>query len=209
MDLNNWSKAEVDRAESSWGQKIHPYSKKMFDFLIKDCKSWLDLGCGFGRFLNYLINSVDDLDVNYIGYDSSQDMLDRIRQRFPDFAHRTFLHNITDPIVNKQEAILCSAVLIHITLADQNKVLNNILAAKPKKIAFDINSPDEKYISEVGDHFERKIKCSEGLFRMTWQSHYAMTKKVQDMFKNYNYTIDFFNLQQNRHKVIYLLEKKS
>lgn len=209
MKLNNWTEKEVDRAESTWGQKVHPYSKEMFDFLIKDSRSWLDLGCGFGRFLNYLINSTDDLDINYIGYDSSPDMIARIQKNFPDFSHRTFLHNITDPIVNKQEAILCSAVLIHITLEDQQKVLNNILDARPKKIAFDINSPDEKYINEVGEHFERKIKCSEGLFRMTWQSHYKMTIKVQKMFKDYNYTIKFFPLQQRRSKVIYMLEKKS
>lgn len=209
MKVNDWSKAEVDRAESTWGQKVHPYSKEMFDFLIKDCKSWLDLGCGFGRFLNYLIDSTDDLDLDYIGYDSSQAMIDRIKERFPDFSHRVFLHNITDKIANHQEAILCSAVLIHITLEDQQKVLTNILETNPRKIAFDINSPDEKYISEVGDHFEKKIKCSEGLFRMTWQSHYTMTRKIQKMFKNYSHSIKFFPLQQKRSKVIYMLEKKS
>jgi SAM-dependent methyltransferase len=202
MQLNNWSKAEVQRAESTWGQKVHPYSKVMFDFAIEGCKSWLDLGCGFGRFLNYLIDSIDE-DIDYVGYDSSPDMVKRNRERFPEFAHRIFQHDITSPILNRQESIICSAVLIHITQVDQDKVLNNILAIRPRKISFDINIPGPKDPAE----FEKRIKCSEGLFRMTWQQEKKMSDKVIKMFKGYNLTFNHFPLSGGRRKGIYMLEK--
>lgn len=178
----------------------------MFNFLIEGGKSWLDLGCGFGRFLKYLESKVDDPD--YIGYDSSPDMIARAKENFPHYSPRLFLHNITEPIHNLQDAILCSAVLIHIPASDQDKVLENIRIAKPSLIAFDINSPAEQSM-KWDTYFERRIKGSVSAFRMTWQSHYAMTKKVLQRFSNYSLTIKFYTVNVNRYKVVYLLRNKS
>lgn len=208
MELNNWTDAEVKRAERLWGHTVHPYSAEMFDFAIKGVKSWLDLGCGFGRFLEYLDERV--VEADYIGYDSSEDMVARIKQRFFEYASRVFVHNITDPIVNPQESIICSAVLIHITLEDQDKVLNNIKDKNPIKASFDINSPSEEWLAKPNAvHFEKQIKCSEGLFRMTWQSHYVFTEKVKALFPNYKVKTDFFPLHARRTKVIYMLERST
>lgn len=206
MQVNNWNIAEVKRAENSWGNITPQYSVDMFNFIIKGSKSWLDLGCGFGRFLNYLIDSQEDPD--YIGYDASTDMVNRIRERFPIYSSKIFQHNITEPIVNHQDAILCSAVLIHITKEDQTKVLNNIKASKPSKIAFDINSPEESHIDKGGKDFENFIKGSEGTFRMTWQSHYGMTKQVISIFTGYSLTVKFYTVNKTRQKVVYMLERK-
>lgn len=216
--LNNWSCAEVKRAESTWGQKVPSYSKALFDFAIKDCKSWLDLGCGFGRFLNYLINfhftkdilesketnEIDDPD--YIGYDSSKDMISRISERFPTYSHRVFCRDITLPINNHQESIICSAVLIHLPKEDQLKIFKNIRESNPKKIAFDINSPEESKISE-NPYFENQVKGSEGTFRMTWQSHYDMTKLILATFPKYTLTNQFYIVNKVRKKVLYMLER--
>lgn len=206
MSPNNWNAAEVNRAENSWGKITPPYSVDMFNFVIKGSKSWLDLGCGFGRFLNYLLDSQEDPD--YIGYDASVDMVKRIREKFPVYSSKIFQHNITEPIVNHQDAIICSAVLIHITKEDQLKVLNNIKASKPNKIAFDINSPEEAYIAKGGKDFENFIKGSDGTFRMTWQSHYGMTQQVISIFTNYDLTTKFYIVNKNRYKVVYMLERK-
>ena len=205
MKTNDWNEAEVNRAEKTWGHKTPQYTIDMFEFAIDDCKSWLDLGCGFGRFLEYLDNTLPDPD--YIGYDSSPDMVERIQERFPIYSPRIFVHDITTPLNNAQESIICSAVLIHITLADQDKVLNNIKAINPKSIAFDINSPSEKWLLK-GEHFERFIRGSQGNFRMTWQSHYVFTKKIIKMFDNYSLTTKFYKVRTNRHKVLYLLRRK-
>lgn len=209
MSLNVWNEAEVDRAENSWGQKIHPYTKDMFDFAIEGMSSWVDLGCGFGRFLNYLINSVDEPD--YRGYDSSTDMCNRIKENFPAYSPRIFPKQINTPIRVDADSWICSAVLIHITLEDQQKVLNNILSNKPKKIAFDINSPSEHWLSNPENvHFERHIRGAQGAFRMTWQSHYEFTKKIIKMFSAYSLTVKFYslNFKPVRYKVLYLLERK-
>jgi trans-aconitate methyltransferase len=205
MNTNNWNEAEVNRAERTWGHKTPQYTIDMFEFATTDCKSWLDLGCGFGRFLRYLDQAIPEPD--YIGYDSSADMVKRIQENFPAYSPRVFKHDITSPINNAQESIICSAVLIHITLKDQDKVLNNIKDVSPKLITFDINCPSEQWLLK-SDHFERFIKGCEGTFRMTWQSHYVMTRKILKMFSNYHLTTKFYDVHTNRHKVVYMLRRK-
>jgi trans-aconitate methyltransferase len=195
---------EVNRAESTWGQKTPPYTLDMFNFAITQCNSWLDLGCGFGRFLSYLTSGIEDPD--YIGYDSSDSMLERVKENFPHFSPRIFNHPITNPITNIQESIICSAVFIHITLEDQQKVLNNILKANPKRFTFDINSPAESTIIKT-PHFERFVRGAEGAFRMTWQSHYEMTRKILSMFKSYSLSVKFYTINTNRIKAVYMLER--
>jgi len=134
-------------------------------------------------------------------------MISRIRENFPAYTARTFLRNITEPIDVAQEAILCSAVLIHLAKADQDKVLKAIFDAKPIVIAFDINSPAESCCDKQV-YTERRIKGSEGAFRMTWQSHYVFTKKILSMFEPYNVTVKFYDVQGDRHKVVYMLRRK-
>jgi len=199
--INDWNAAQVKRAESTWGQKIPQYSLDAFTFASKS-ESYLDLGCGFGRFLGWLLTFKEE--PNYIGYDSSTDMISRVRRKFPSYSHMCFEHNITGPISHKQEAILCSAVMIHITLDEQSKVLSNVLSADPERFVFDINSPSESYLLKK-DHFERIIPPG---FRMTWQSHYTMTRKIMSMFNDYDVSVSFYPLHSNRHKVVYMLKKR-
>jgi len=204
MPLNVWSDKEVKRAESTWGQKLPQYSLDMYNFAIEGVNSWLDLGCGFGRFLNYLL-TIDE-DPNYIGYDGSPDMIARISERFPIYASRVFVHDITKPILNAQESVVCSAVLIHITAAEQLKVLTNIKTINPKKAAFDINCPAES-IMKIKPYFEKVIKGAEGTFRMTWQSYYEFTNLVSKIFDGYKAEIKSYDLKQGRNKVLYMLER--
>jgi len=205
--INDWNEKEVKRAEKTWGGKFPKYTLDMFNFAISSGKSYLDLGCGFGRFLQYLDKEVED--PNYIGYDSSEAMIDRIRKRFPDYFLFTFLKELTTPITHTQEVILSSAVLIHLTIEDQNKILANIAAINPNAVVFDINCPNERQINKLSCRgavsFERIIMT--GKFRMTWQSHYDMTKKIIKRFPKYNLTIKFYDLKQGRHKVVYMLKK--
>lgn len=177
--------------------------------------SYLDLACGFGRFLHYLLEKVSE--PNYIGYDSSDAMILRLRERFPGFDHCTFQRNITAEIKHPQESIIASAVFIHITREDQQKILENWLklSPKPKGITFDINSPPEVEIDRLKikrtDHYERKIKTFRGgtsSFRMTWQSHYEMTKFLFENFTDYNLEVKFYDLKQGRKKVVYFLRNK-
>lgn len=213
--LNDWNEREVKRAETTWGHKFPEYTEDMFEFAMASGKSFLDLACGFGRFLQYLTENYDE--PNYIGYDSSESMVERITERFPDYALQIFNHNITDCITHHQDVIMASAVFIHITLSDQQKILNNILKLNPlpKAIIFDINSPSECEIDRLkikqSDHYERQIKTTKdgsSTFRMTWQSHHSMTRYLINKFVDYNLTIKFYNLRSSQHKVVYMLKRK-
>jgi SAM-dependent methyltransferase len=210
MDINNWNEKEVKRAETTWGHTFPEYTKDMYNFATSKGSSFLDLGCGFGRFLEYLLDV--KLEPDYIGYDSSPVMIDRIRERFPEYFTRVFVHNITDKITHPQESIVISAVLIHLTQQHQKVILNNIseLRPLPKSITFDINSPSDRLKIKQSD-FERIIlttKDSTGGFRMTWQSHYDMTDFVLQLFSQYSLTTKFYDLKQGRKKVLYMLELK-
>lgn len=213
--LNDWNEKESKRAESTWGFTKPQFLKDAYNFATNTGQSYLDLGCGFGRFLEFITTNIDE--PNYIGYDSSESMISRIRERFPDFIISTFLRDITEPISHPQESIISSAVFIHLTIKDQQTILNNILKLRPlpKSITFDINSPSETEIDRLNFeqtiHYERQIKISRSgnaTFRMTWQSHYAMTEQVLKLFPNYNLTIKLYNLNQNKHKVLYMLEQR-
>ena len=214
--LNDWNEREVTRAETTWGDTLHQYTKDMFNFAICTGHSWLDLGCGFGRFLQFLDANIDE--PNYIGYDSSKSMLSRIKERFPEHSTNLFSRNITTPITHNQESIVCSAVFIHITIEDQQKILDNFLALKPspKAITFDINSPSECVIDRLKNkrttHYEHQLKTtkdSSSTFRMTWQSHHEMTRNLLMHFKLYSLTTKFYTLPKGQTKVIYMLERKT
>lgn len=214
MKINDWNEQESQRAENAWGNLFPPYTKDMFEFAVASGDSFLDLGCGFGRFLKYLVKNLGDPD--YIGYDSSKNMLGRINKNFPEYSIRNFLRDVTDPITHPQEVILCSAVFIHIVIKDQQKILNNIskLIPKPKAFIFDINCPAEAIIdrlkSKQSECLERwmKTKAGSSQFRMTWQSHYDMTKRILTQFTDYKLTTKFYSIKPNQHKVVYILERK-
>ena len=203
MALNVWDEEQVHRAKTTWGHKFPNYIMSMYEFAVTHGKSYLDLGCGFGRFLQYLTSVIEE--PNYIGYDSSQDMLNELIDTFPHYSSRVFHRNITNPILNEQDVILCGAVLIHLPLEDQNVILSNIRDVSPSAIVFDINTPNEDVIQRRGS-YERHIKlgcCST--FRMTWQSHYDMTKQVVSLFDDYLLTMEFYRLNKTQRKVVYKL----
>jgi len=216
MPLNDWSEKEVKRAETTWGHTFPQYTLDMFNFARESGNSCLDLGCGFGRFLEFLTEGGREPD--YIGYDSSESMIERINERFPEYILRTFLKDVTAPISHVKDVIISSAVFVHITIEDQKKILSNIQRIKPlpKGITFDINSPSEREIDNLknkqSESFERRIKTTRDgktAFRMTWQSHYDMTKRILNRFTSYDLTIKFYYLKPNRHKVVYMLKKKT
>ena len=210
---NDWNERESKQAENTWGHKRPQYTLDMFEFLHSNTESFLDLGCGFGRFLEYLKEVREE--PNYVGYDSSLSMTSRIIERFPEYILQVFHRELTQPITHSQSGVLISAVLIHLHTKDQETILNNILSTKPKALTFDINCPGEGEIDRLKikqtDHYERLIKTTkDGLvnFRMTWQSHHEMTRKIITMFPNYNLTIKFYTIRANQKKVVYFLEVK-
>jgi SAM-dependent methyltransferase len=210
--VNNWDDSAVKRAESTWGDDYPPYVKNMFDFALQGGKSYLDLGCGFGRFFSYAVDNFGDF--NYIGYDSSISMLNRLREKYPDYELCFIERNITETFLHCQQSVLSSAVFIHLTIEDQRKILSNIYSIKPLSIVFDINCPTEIEIANLEaqnlESYERFIFAGSesGGFRMTWQSHGKTTQYLLQNFREYNLTVEFYDLKLGRHKVVYYLTRK-
>lgn len=206
MALNVWSEIEVKRAERIWGQSRPEFLLSMYRFIIDDkIDSVLDLGCGFGRFAEYIRGL--PIPPTYTGYDSSPDMISRLVGRFPEYTDKVHLRQITSPFIHTSDGIICAAVLIHLPITAQDLILQNVFENRPSKFTFDINSPSEFWLRK-NDSFEKVIKGTEHTFRMTWQSHYDMTRKIMGMFLGYSLKIEFYKLDGNRHKVIYKLEKE-
>lgn len=215
--LNEWNEQEVARAERTWGHKTPQYTVDMFESARKYGNSFIDLGCGFGRFLEFLRKHSEEPD--YIGYDSSESMISRIKERFPEYHLRVFQRDITEPISHVKDVIISSAVFIHITIEEQNTILDNLLKIKPppSAIIFDINCPSEREIDNLrakgAESFERHLKTTKDgktAFRMTWQSHYDMTRKVLKKFGGgYLLNVKFYFLKPNRHKVVYTLRRRT
>jgi len=215
MQINDWNEQEAKRAEKTWGGKFPQYTKDMFNFALSKGGSFLDLGCGFGRFLEFLTENAPEPD--WIGYDSSEVMIKRINERFSDYGLQAFHKDITKAITHPRDVVISSAVFIHLPVPDQDKILHNIavMEPKPRAITFDINCPTETGIVRLKqrklDSFERFITVTRGSkvkFRMTWQSHYDVTKKVLVKFPGYDLKMGFYDLRGKRHKVVYMLEKR-
>jgi len=190
----------------AWGNSYPKYTRALYDFAIKSGKSYLDLGCGFGRLLWYLIEYHPNDEFEYIGYDSSPNMINKISTRFPHYKHRCFVRNITDPISHPAEVVVASAVFIHITVADQNKILSNInkMNPKPQAIGFDINCHNSETLAGRSD-FETIMPPG---FRMTWQDPHKFLEHLRVMMPDYSIAYDSFNIGRKRLKYMFFLSRK-
>lgn len=204
--LNLWDDPQVKRAEKTWGNSYPKYTRALYNFAIKSGRSYLDLGCGFGRFLQYLIKHHPDDEFEYVGYDSSPFMIARIITRFPEYGQRCFVRNITDPIIHSAEVIVASAVFIHIPVDHQDKILSNInnMSRKPLAIGFDINCPDKK-VAEGRSSFETIMQPG---FRMTWQDPDMFAEMLAKKMPLYNFTSQSFDIGKNRLKYVFFLTRK-
>lgn len=186
-EINVWDAAQVERQEKMWGRALPDRILDIYKASLTAGNVFLDLGCGFGRYLEYLeVNRTESFQ--YIGYDSSPDMIARIRERFPNHAAFIYEKDVTQPIRCSCDVVVASALFIHLTVPEQRKILNNISNIRPraKFIGFNINTPPDDYL-------RRKAileKISKHGFRMTWQSQYETLKTVIAGFnEHYNITM--------------------
>ena len=203
--INLWDAPQVKRAEKTWGHKFPDYTQYLFFNASDEGNNFLDLGCGFGRFLEYLTNAVEEFE--YIGFDSSLDMVERVVERFPEHKVNVFHQNITEPLDYlglHRTIVVCSAVLIHLTVDDQYKILDNLLDAKPFAIGFDINCLPDK---QLNDKYSVERVMPPG-FRMTWQSFVKFDEMISTKFgSDYSIQSEKFKLTGRRSKHVFFLRR--
>jgi len=87
----------------------------------------LDIGCGNGRLLDYILVS----PKNYLGIDNSSALLKIAKLKYPDFIFkREDINDLKDLSPNKFSVIFCSAVMIHIPdRKNRIKILSQLLSA--------------------------------------------------------------------------------
>lgn len=200
--VNDWNEFQADRQYAMWSNRYTDYICDLYDFAIKGGGNWLDLGCGFGRFLKYLLQHKPEAD--YIGYDSSSAMLDKLKKSFPDYAMRVFERDITEPIVHRAESVICCSVFIHLNFNSQMKILNNLanLSKYTKSIAFDIY----RSLDGSNKHFDERF--SKYNFRMTYQSDKVMTTLVKRLFPDFKTEVSPYTFGKGWTRVNYKLTRK-
>jgi trans-aconitate methyltransferase len=200
--VNDWNEFQADRQYNMWSKRYTNYICDLYEFAVEGGNTWLDLGCGFGRFLKYLLERRPDAD--YIGYDSSPFMLEKLKGHFPDYAYRVFERDITDEPTHLAESVVCCSVFIHLDQASQSKILDNLasLSVYTKSIAFDIYALQEGHKKDFVERF------SKHNFRMTYQSHHVMTEIVRRRFPDFDLTTSFFTFANNQCRVNYKLSRR-
>ena len=208
-NLNDWSKSESKKQVSAWGDRYPKWLIRMYEFMVPGKGSVLDLGCGFGRFPYWLKNDAPiTFKRTYAGWDSSEGMLEEFHKKYSPTTFPTSLFDFTKPFKKYFDNVLCAAVFIHLTIEEQQGILLSLSHIQPKRIAFDINSPPEEWITENRADNLHSFEKHTGGFRYTWQSHYKMTEQVLELFPKYIISVSFYTMPKSGyHKAIYTLRK--
>lgn len=139
MNINNWAVKVVNRLERDWNRRPDHTTIGTFEMVSLLGSDFLDIGCGYGRFYEWLVaNRKSNFD--YIGYDSSEHMIDKAYERNKQYNDVFFVKDITEPFDHEAEIILCNEVLIHLTYDKQIKVLKNINKTNAKSVVMTIQS---------------------------------------------------------------------
>ena len=126
--LNYWDNNVVKKLETDWNRLSDKGMEHMFSLAEGLGDSFIDLGCGYGRFLEFLKKNHTDLE--YFGYDSSISMITLAMQRNPGYSFS--VADITAPLyqwmlVNHYvDVVVCNEVLIHLPIVQQPFLLRNI-----------------------------------------------------------------------------------
>jgi len=201
--VNNWDEAAAERAVKTWGTINAKWTHYAFEQAIREpSRSFIDIGCGFGRFYSYLCKHKQEFF--YYGFDSSDAMLQKaVAKKRPDMSDKFSHHDILKPILPNGAAprvAICNAVLIHLPDIQQGIVLSNIRDLSPDRIIFDINCSPNPHL--------QVSRFRMGLFYMNWSDADKFHEVINRMFSHYQ-VIErkFFPIRGNKTKCVYRIER--
>jgi SAM-dependent methyltransferase len=176
----------------------------MFNKAISLGNQFIDFGCGFGRFLKYLIKSAKNF--TYTGIDNSEWMVERAKELYPQHASNIHHQDITKPIsIDPSSIVMLSAVLVHLSLPEQAKVIKNLSYCKPEALILDINQPSPTDLRRKG---EFELIINPGI-RMTWQDAEKFHNNLPGLFPNYTINHKEFNLSRLRTKHVFSIQRNN
>lgn len=180
--VNIWSDKVVERSVATWSRANNPWTKMAFK-LASTGDLHIDLGCGFGRFLKYLLEH-KKTPFKYIGVDGSRSMIEKCTSTFLGLSVEDatfFVHDITqglDFLKSSECVILCNSVLIHLPRWDQDAVIKNVSEVGPQVFVTEIQTK-EGYIGErVGEEMGEK-------FYRTYNDLKAFESRISKLFPGY------------------------
>lgn len=147
MTTNVWTKKVANRLNEDWSSRKDSKAFDTFELACSLGNDFLDVGCGTGRFKDFIEKTHPEKTSKYIGLDSSEAMLKIAKDKYPN--EKFFVCDITKPYCWKADIVLCCEVLIHQNLEQQYDTLKNIMKAARKHIVLTTQCSDTPRIHTV------------------------------------------------------------
>lgn len=204
-NLNVWDEKVAKRLQIDWNKALPFYTEEVFKMVERIGHDYIDLGCGTGRFLNWL-SKVKPGMFHYIGFDNSEEMLNLIDNSLITASVRIKKQNITEHIGKFEDfVLLCHEIMIHLNHEDQVKVLRVINDSKVKHsiITFQTNSKIHSSLSTI-------VSLENSQFINMVQTYTDIFTMIEKYMTDYVVTDDMsFHLTDDVQKFVVKLSRKS
>jgi ubiquinone/menaquinone biosynthesis C-methylase UbiE len=205
LDITNLNTYEIISSEFAETRAYVWQCVKDFTKLIKENSSVLEIGCGNGKNMKYIL---DRIHCNTIGIDTCHNFVDMCRDKNLKVSNKNILNLEFDD--NTFDYILCVAVFHHLlNIDDQDRAMNEILRVmKPKSIGmitcWSTEQPDDS-----------KFIFSEGINIVMWKGRKDLNKTryyyvySESMFREFfnKYNINILKIYNEVGNWIILFEK--
>lgn len=132
-----WDRRVANFINDPWQRQIHPQHKWLLSIIKKENpNSILEVGCGFGRNIQFLIeNGIDPSAIT--AFDISPNMIKMAREYVNNKKVKLFVSDLTDFKTKKKfDFVFTHGVLMHITSDKIRIALEHILALSKKAAVF-------------------------------------------------------------------------
>lgn len=172
MMRDAWDKLRVDNHILTYGPPTDPLPRyalrmQLAAHLVR-YPSVLDVACGVGHLYPLLWPRM----WPYKGVDSSEPMIERAREYFPDGVFEVAdAYDLSDQA--EYDTVIATSLLIHIDRTDTGKILNELWAHARKQLIFTM--PIDKDFTKVVT-LGRKVPESSGQTLITHTTHARLDK---------------------------------
>jgi ubiquinone/menaquinone biosynthesis C-methylase UbiE len=172
LDITNLNTYEIISSEFAETRAYVWQCVKDFTKLINENSSVLEIGCGNGKNMKYILDRIDCIAV---GIDTCQNFVDMCKDKNLKVSNKNILNLEFDD--NTFDYILCVAVFHHLlNIDDQDRAMNEILRVmKPKSIGmitcWSTEQPDDS-----------KFIFSEGINIVMWKGRKDLNKTSLELY---------------------------